>query len=98
MGDEAIQMLSRMAMAIATNAAKTFMTKHGLSASNEALATTLQKELAAAIPDALADAREAFNCGMIEVADQTFRASMALAGIKAAQSVTRDPDRQNGHN
>ena len=37
------------------------------------------------IRGALADAKEALNCGMAQVAETTFRASAAQAGIAAAK-------------
>ena len=40
-----------------------------------------------AIPEALADAKVAFDCGMIEAATLTFLASMRLAGIAAAKEI-----------
>lgn len=34
---------------------------------------------------AMDDAREAMECGMVDAAEQTFQATMALAGIEAAK-------------
>jgi hypothetical protein len=52
-------------------------------------ADVLIAELRAACRDAaglaLADAREALECGMVQVAEQTYLATFRLAGIKAAE-------------
>jgi len=50
-----------------------------------ALTANLKATIAAALPQALADAREATECGMAQIAGATFVASMRLAGINAAK-------------
>lgn len=44
----------------------------------------VKDEVAKALPEALDDAKEALECGMTDAALQTFSASMAIAGIAAA--------------
>ena len=51
---------------------------------SEALAAAVNAAVRAAIPAALADARAAIEAGMAAAAEETFRASFALAGIEAA--------------
>lgn len=43
-----------------------------------------------AVVAALDDAGKAIEAGMVAVAEQTFRATMALAGIKAAQQFAKE--------
>jgi hypothetical protein len=45
----------------------------------------LREKVSAAVPQALADAKKAFDANMEAVALQTFAASMSLAGIGAAK-------------
>jgi hypothetical protein len=51
---------------------------------SEALAAAVNAAVRAAIPAALADARAAIEAGMPQAAEETFRASCAIAGIEAA--------------
>jgi hypothetical protein len=45
----------------------------------------LRSQLKIKIPEALIDANEALNCHMDKIAEMTFAASMAQAGIDAAK-------------
>ena len=54
-----------------------------------ALQVALRVEVKSALKTALIDAQEAVDCGMVDVAMATFRASMCLAGIAAAKKVVQ---------
>lgn len=51
------------------------------------LSEHLRRCAKAALPVALADAKEALDAGMVDAAQATFRASMVNAGIAAAKTV-----------
>ena len=74
----------------ADKAALLWLDKHGLreTVDAQALADALNDAILAALKPALADAGEALACGMIKIAEMTFTASMALAGIGAAKKAT----------
>lgn len=50
-----------------------------------ALLNLIKQHAKAAVVEALADAKKAVEAGMLAAAEQTFKATMALAGIKAAK-------------
>lgn len=77
--------IAEVAVRIATRAAVAYLDAHGLKADDEALANSLKAMCKIRLPAALHDANEAIQCGMASVAEHTFRASMALAGIEAAK-------------
>lgn len=52
----------------------------------DGLLAAIRSELSVSLDGALADARQAFECGMGGFATATFMASMRLAGIRAAKS------------
>lgn len=81
--------LVRPAVQAAMRAAEQYLHVHKLEADDRALADALKVHVKARITEALADARDAFDCGMADVAEQTFLASMVLAGIDAAKEVGR---------
>jgi len=79
--------LVESASKIAVDAAIAYLKKQGklsLSMCN-ALEEPLKRHSQAALAEALEDAQLAIDCGMTEAGKMTFRASMALAGIRAAQ-------------
>jgi hypothetical protein len=53
----------------------------------DALTAALKARGGKALEQALADAKEAADLGMTQVAQDTFTATLVLAGIEAAQSV-----------
>lgn len=55
----------------------------------DAAAECIRAHCKARLSDALRDAKEALDCGMMQVAQATFKATMALAGIEAAKEFTR---------
>jgi len=77
--------LGEAAAQIAMRAALQYLRAHGLEADPAALAETLRSWVKIKFPEALADVRKALEARMDKVAEQTFAASMALAGIEAAK-------------
>lgn len=70
---------------IAMRAAAEYLRRHDLGADPAALTATLRAWLKIKLPEAMRDARQALEAGMGKVAEQTFAASMAQAGIEAAK-------------
>ena len=82
--------LAQIAADRAMRAAAAYVAKHaGLNRGDLTgeLTAALKRRLLTAVPAALDDAREALACGMSAVAEATFLASMALAGVAAAKEV-----------
>jgi hypothetical protein len=73
------------AFPVALLAAREYLAVHALQAHPQTLANSLKASIEAAFPAAIQDAKQAFDAGMGEIAIQTFKASMALAGIDAAK-------------
>jgi hypothetical protein len=69
----------------AMRAAAEYLRVHGLTADLDTLLACLRANAKIRLPQALAEAKEALDCGMAQVAEATFRATMALAGIDAAK-------------
>ena len=80
-----VDTLGQIAVETATRAALEFLRAHDQEADNAALAECLRSWCKAKLPGALHDAREAIEAGIGQVAEATFRASMAQAGIEAAK-------------
>lgn len=70
---------------IAIRAANQYLATHGLTADKPALAACLSSWLKIKLPEAIADAKEAMDCGMDEIGKQTFALTIAQAGIEAAK-------------
>lgn len=90
---ERIEGLGTATAYIATTAAAEYLRVHALQANDAELRNALCEQVHKALPMALADAKEAFDCGMPQVAEQTFKLSIAQAGILAAQAVGRSEGR-----
>ncbi len=67
-------------------------TGHKFDVSDEAFCECLKSWLKIQLPIALKDAKDAVDAGMYDVANQTFIASMAIAGIEAAKESCRMPE------
>ena len=80
--------LAKAATLCTVSGAANYLRVHKLQADNDLLAECLKRHLQSALPKALADAKEALECGMDAVAEETFKASMVLAGINAAKEAT----------
>jgi len=83
--------LGEVATAAALGGAMEYLKAHRLTAIPSDLRECLAAHVKAAVPKALADAKEAFAAGMPEVAEQTFAATMVLAGIEAAKEAGYPP-------
>jgi hypothetical protein len=80
--------LAHDALGCAWAAAEAYFRAHSkVNVKRDELAAAVRVHVAAAMGGALADARAAIDAFMPEVAVETFRASMALAGITAAKEV-----------
>ena len=78
--------LTEAAITIAARSASIYLERHNLKAeSPESLAESLWAMVKFRLPEALRDAKEALACGMGKVAEMTFAATMAEAGIDAAK-------------
>jgi hypothetical protein len=77
--------LADVAVTIATRAAAEYLRVHCLKADPEALAECLKSWCKIQLPRALADAKDALDARMPQVAEATFAASMVQAGIEAAK-------------
>lgn len=70
---------------IAVRAAVEYLRVHNLTAQDAALTACLRSWLKIKLPEALRDAKEAFDCHMGQVAEATFALTIAQAGIEAAK-------------
>ena len=66
-------------------------TGHKFDAGDEAFCECLKSWLKIQLPIALKDAKDAISAGMHDAANQTFIASMTIAGIEAAKESCRMP-------
>ena len=80
-----MEKLLNAGLVIANRAANEYLAGHGLKADEKALVACLTSWVQTKFPEAMKDARTALDCGMKQVAEQTFAASMALAGVEAAK-------------
>ena len=86
--DSATDALGTQAANVAMRAAALYIRQHSLTVDIDALISALRRHCAATLPVALADAKQAIDCGMSAAAEATFKASFANAGIAAAKEVT----------
>lgn len=88
---DSIDTFARAAADIAMRAAIEYAREHDLEVvalqHAESLCAAIRRHVQAAVGPALADARLALEAGMGWAAEQTFRASIALAGVEAAKEV-----------
>jgi hypothetical protein len=80
--------LANAAIQIAAAGANQYLRAHNLTADQSALAECLRSWVRAKLPEALADAKEAFDLHMDAVGVQTFQASIMQAGIEAAKEAS----------
>ena len=89
--------LEHRAIGIGLRAALRYLERQGQCAPDD-LQVRVTEACLAELPQALADAREALDVGMAAVAEETFAASMALAGIAAAKaSLAAQAEQEAGH-
>ena len=77
--------LVKFAVDAAIRGAVEYLKAHNLAADPDALLSCVRSWCKIKLPEALRDAKDALDAGMSEVAEQTFAATMALAGIEAAK-------------
>ncbi len=77
--------LANVATKAALTGAREYLKAHQLKADPADLTERLRSWVEKMLPQALQDAKEAREAGMADVAEQTFLASMMLAGIGAAK-------------
>jgi len=80
-----IDRLVETAADIAMKAAAEYARVNGLKYETEAMVACLRAHLKAGWKAALYDAKQALDAGMPQVAEATFKASMAQIGIEAAR-------------
>jgi hypothetical protein len=86
-----MESLADAAVMMAARAARQYLDVHKLSADPGALTSCLKSWVKIKFPEALKDAKDAIAAGMHAVAEQTFAATMRLAGIEAAKEAARAP-------
>jgi len=89
--------LADVSVSIAARGCGEFLRKHGvdnIGPTTEAVWPFLRDAVKAALPAALDDARDAFTANMGKVAEQTFSASMVIAGIDGAKAYLRSIGRE----
>ena len=88
-----MESLGAGAAEVAMRAAVEYLCEHKLTADPEALVECLRSWIKIKLPEALRDAKDALDCGpgMRMIAERTFNASMALAGIEAAKEACNPP-------
>lgn len=77
--------MAQVAQRIALRGATEYLNAHKLTASNEALSACVHSWVKIKFPEAMEDARQAIDCGMVQVAQTTFAATLIQAGIEAAK-------------
>ncbi len=77
--------LVEIASTMAVRGAREYLLRNNLKAESTALSSCLKSWVKAKWPEAIADAKEAIDCGMVQIAQQTFAATMLQAGIEAAK-------------
>ena len=85
MTDASIDSLGTLGAQTAMKAAADYLRRHKLTADVDALLACLRSWAKIQLPIALAEAKQAADCGMDQIAIATFTASMAQAGIEAAK-------------
>lgn len=77
--------LGQIAVSAALRSAQQYMHVHNLKADEKVLWECCKSWCKIKLPEAIADARAAYDCGMNQAGDATFIASMVQAGIEAAK-------------
>ena len=86
MGTAQLDTLAKTAANIAMNAAAKYIRHHNLKVVDYNVACDCLKGwIKLSLPQALEDAKAALDANMSQIAQTTFRASMAQAGIEAAK-------------
>lgn len=94
MNEQNMQELGEASLRMVYGAAKLYLTTQHLTADPERLAVCCKAQLKVALPEALADAREALVCHNPQLAETTFKASLVIAGIEAAKAAVAEEQAQ----
>jgi hypothetical protein len=90
-----IDSLGTIAANVAMKAAAEYIRANNLKVLDyEAATECLKSYCKTRLPIALQEAKEALDCGMTQVAEMTFKATMAQAGIEAAKEFAWPMDYQ----
>jgi hypothetical protein len=84
---KSVDQFAEIAAKTAMRASAAYLRANGMEAEPETLCTALRSWIRIKFPEALLDAKQALAIGMGQVADATFRATMAECGILAAKEV-----------
>ena len=90
MTDQSVVALGNAVVACVLAGGREYLRTHNLTADADALAAACRSWAKIKLPEALRDAKEAMDCGMSQVAEQTFKATMFQAGIEAAKEVAKE--------
>lgn len=85
MNATAQEKLTSLGCQVAMHAAVDYVRANGGKVDTGRLSDLLKVNMKAALFEALDDAMEATKCGMHQIAEATFTASMQLVGIKSAK-------------
>jgi len=86
MTESQIDSLGSLAVDLCTQSAVLYVRANNLKVLDYEAATEVLKDYCKTwLPQALNDAKEAFDCGMSQVGEETFKATMRQAGIEAAK-------------
>lgn len=83
---QSINQLGTVAAEVMMRAFADYARSHAITITDyDAACELLRSRVRVYLPIALADAKEAMDCGMTQVAEATFKATLMQAGIEAAQ-------------
>jgi hypothetical protein len=85
--------IAEVALGIVCIGAGEYLKTHNLRADADTLAVVCKQWAAIQLPVALKDAKDALDCGMTAIAEQTFKATMLQAGIEAAKEAGMPADK-----
>lgn len=98
MTDKQIDTLGTKAAEAAMKGAADYIKAHGLrdGMDLDRVTVLIRVTAKAALPQALADAKDAMDANLYAVAQQTFMASMVLAGVQAVKDYQKEVELRNG--
>jgi len=77
--------IGQVCVKIALRAACAYLKEHKLTADDEPLFACVRSWCEIKLPEAITDYKDACDCGMEQIGQKSFLATMALAGIEAAK-------------
>jgi len=85
MDNNSLEILAKTSVEIAANAAAHYISMNNYHYNIDTLLTAIKSKVKLYLPDTLYEVKEAFDCNMELIGVTNFRATMAKAGIEAAQ-------------